>query len=156
MKKHRHDQAGFHHIVILLMVLVIESIGFVGYRVVKTNKKSAYSQAGSASVPSQTAEEAGKSLSNNYCKGSGATTFTHLPMYASDFSILIAYGVTVGGHVTPVDHQYFSPTVFNSPKDKYPVYAMADSQITNIEVHPTRIRLVFTVSCTFIYYYDLL
>ena len=65
----------------------------------------------------------------------------------------------IGGHVTPIDHQYFSPTVFNSPRDTYPVYAMADAVITDIQPRTTsrgtEYRLVFAHSCTFLYYYDL-
>jgi hypothetical protein len=146
-----------------MVIIVIAAIGFVGYRVIKnqgSDKKTSTILSSNAS-PEDKAIAAGKSLSNNKCQGTGETTFTHLPMNAGDFSLLIPYGLMVGGHVTPIDHQYFSPTVFNSAKDTYPVYAMADSQITDIEVHPPengsngRIRMVFTVSCTFFYYYDL-
>lgn len=154
--KHKHNQAGIAHLLMLLVLLVvIGCIGFAGWQVYRQNKnknQNSYASTGVASDPTQ----AGKQLSSNYCKDSGETTFTHLPMNANDFSMLIPYGLTAGGHVTPIDHQYFSPTNFHSAKDTYPVYAMADAQITNIEVHPTRIRLVFTVSCTFLYYYDLL
>jgi len=159
------NQKGFAHVVFLLVfLLVIGAVGFAGWHIVSQRKgggntisKILTSDASS----DEKALQAGKSLSGGRCNGSGETTFTHLPMDADDFNILIPYGATVGGHVTPIDHQYFSPTVFNSPKDKYPVYAMADSTITNIEVHPPergsngRIRLVFVVSCTFLYYYDL-
>jgi len=143
---------------LLIAVVVIAVVGFAGYRVVHKHKSTVNN-----SSPAQTSTSnddkaiaAGRQLSSNQCHGTGETSFTHLPMNADDFSILIPYGVTTGGHVTPVDHQYFSPTIFNSAKDKYPVYAMADAKITSIEVHPTRIRLVFSVSCTFFYYYDLL
>ncbi len=154
----KHKQYGFGHIGLLLMILVVVVVGFAGYKVATKHKGSVNTATINTAVTSgdDKAITAGRQLSNNYCKGTGETTFTHLPMNASDFSLLIPYGLTVGGHVTPIDHQYFSPTVFNSPKDTYPVYAMADSTITNIEVHPTRTRLVFTVSCTFFYYYDLL
>ena len=149
------NKKGFAHpFLLLIFIAVLAAIGFAGYRVVH---KAALDTETETSTPTPgDSLAAGKQLSSGYCKGTGETTFTHLPMDAGDFSMLIPYGLTVGGHVTPIDHQYFQPTVFNSPKDKYPVYAMADSQITNIEVHPTRIRLVFTVSCNFFYYYDLL
>ncbi len=160
--KLKRDERGFHHVILVMVVIVVLAIGFVGWRVVKskqTKTPSAILQSNASD--DEKAVAAGKSLSNNQCKGSGDTTFTHLPMNVADFSILIPYGVTVGGHVTPVDHQYFSPTDFHSAKDKYPVYAMADAKITDIEVHPPengsngRVRMVFTVSCTFLYYYDL-
>lgn len=153
----KHKQNGFGHLGVLLAVVVIAVIGFAGYKIYSKNKHTVSNATTNASAPAdQKAISAGRQLSSNYCKGSGETTFTHLPMNEADFSFLIPYGLTVGGHVTPIDHQYFTPTVFNSAKDTYPVYAMADSQITSVEIHPTRIRLVFTVSCTFFYYYDLL
>lgn len=161
--KLKRDENGSHHIALILAIVVIGLVGFAGWRVYKShnNKKSSSAILNSNASDQDKALAAGKSLSSGYCKGSGDGQFTHLPMNAADFSILIPYGLTVGGHVTPIDHQYFQPTVFQSPKDKYPVYAMADALITNIEVHPPengsngRIRLVFSVSCTFFYYYDL-
>ena len=101
--------------------------------------------------------EAGKKLSGGQCQGEGVPyKLSVSPMKLSDFSHIEPYGLMIGGHVTPIDHQYFSPAVFNSPKDAYPVFAMADSKLVYIEPHPTRNRLIFSVSCTFFYYYDLL
>jgi len=107
------------------------------------------------------AVKAGQQLSNNQCKGTGPGVLTHSPMDPEDFSLIIPYGATIGGHVTPIDHQYFSPQDYRSPVDTYEVYAMADSTIVDIgtrtnTVHPaTEYRLVFSLSCTFFYYYDL-
>ncbi|HSX23924.1 MAG TPA: hypothetical protein VLE74_02375 [Candidatus Saccharimonadales bacterium] len=163
--KLKRNQQGSHHILIPLVIIVVVAVGFVGWRVAAKQKAKSNSSPSKILQSNASSDEkaiaAGKSLSNNQCKGTGETTFTHLPMNAADFSILIPYGETVGGHVTPIDHQYFSPTDFHSVKDKYPVYAMADALMTDIEVHPPengsngRIRMVFTVSCTFLYYYDL-
>jgi len=103
--------------------------------------------------------QAGKKLSNNMCTGTGSKELTQLPMNQDDFAMILPYGLMIGGHVTPIDHQYFSPTVFNSPRDTYPVYAMADAKITEITPRTndrgTEYRFVFTISCTFFYYYDL-
>lgn len=112
-------------------------------------------------------ETAGKSLTNNRCSGSDKPKLTRLPMDSQDYALILPYGLMVGGHVTPIDHQYFSPTVFDSPPDTYPVYAMADSYLVDIGTrqHPgqgrnknltiTDYRLVFSVSCRLLYYYDL-
>lgn len=100
---------------------------------------------------------AGRQLSNNQCQEEGVPyKLSVSPMKMEDFSHIEPYGLMIGGHVTPIDHQYFSPTIFDSPKDAYPVFAMADSKLVNIEPHPTRTRLIFSVTCTFFYYYDLL
>jgi len=164
LSRQSRRSAGFTHpILFLFFILVVAVLGFAGWKVYKKNQPpsgtSKILNSGASAIDK--AVTAGKTLSGNRCSGTGDTTFTHLPMNASDFSILVPYGVTVGGHVTPVDHQYFSPANFHSAKDTYPVYAMADSKITNIEVHPPengsngRIRMIFTVSCNFLYYYDL-
>lgn len=105
------------------------------------------------------AVRAGKQLTYNNCTGSGPRELTRLPMDESDYAMILPYGLMVGDHVTPIDHQYFSPTVFDSPRDTYPVYAMADSKIAEISQRTndrgTEYRFVFTMSCTFLYYYDL-
>ncbi len=105
------------------------------------------------------AQKAGKELSNNKCSGTGPGTLTHSPMDAEDFSIIIPYGLTAGGHVTPIDHQYFSPKDYKSARDSYEVYAMADSRLVDIGPRTTdrgtEYRMVFSMTCTFLYYYDL-
>lgn len=112
------------------------------------------------------AVKAGKILSHNSCEGTGSVTLTHLPMKEQDFAFLIPYGLVVGAHVTPIDHQYFSPTVFNSPRDTYEVRAMADGVIVDIQRRSggslpgassssEEYRIVFMHTCTFFTYYDL-
>ncbi len=106
------------------------------------------------------AVKAGKVIARNQrCEGNEAGKLTRLPMDETDYSMIIPYGLMVGGHVTPIDHQYFSPAVFDSPRDAYPVYAMADSTIVDISERTnergTEYRFVFMMSCTFFYYYDL-
>lgn len=113
------------------------------------------------------ADRAGKQLSGGRCEGTDKPKLTDLPMNIEDFSMILPYGLVVGGHVTPIDHQYFSPTNFQSAPDTYDVYAMADARIVDIGTrqHPgfgpnanltvTDYRLVFTISCRLFYYYDL-
>lgn len=81
--------------------------------------------------------------------------------------MILPYGLMVGGHVTPIDHQYFSPTDFQSAPDTYNVYAAADATIVDIGTRQhsgfgnyanqtvTDYRIVFAISCRLLYYYDL-
>lgn len=115
------------------------------------------------------AEVAGQEISGGNCSGSGPGTLSHSAMDPTDFSFIIPYGLMVGGHVTPIDHQYYSPASMQSARDAYPVYAMGDATLVMIEHrtsgggdnqhvidNPTNeYRLIFTQSCTFLYYYDL-
>ena len=106
------------------------------------------------------AERAGRDLAGGKCTGKGPGLLTASPMRPEDFSIIVPYGLVVGGHVTPIDHQYFAPRDFRSARDAYPVYAMADSRLVDIQPRTnergTEYRMVFSMTCTFLYYYDLL
>lgn len=106
--------------------------------------------------------KAGEILSNKQCEGKGVPyKLSASPMKMEDFTHIIPYGLVVGGHVTPIDHQYFSPSNYKSPLDAYEVRAMADSKIVEIGTRKnqsqpaTEYRMVFSISCTFFYYYDL-
>lgn len=120
-----------------------------------------------ALTASQIATAEGKKLTNNQCTGTDKPKLTKLPMRLQDTGFLIPYGIMVGGHVTPVDHMYVSPKVFNSKPSTYNVYAMVDSHIVDIGTRQhtgqgqnknltvTDYRLIFSVSCHLLYYYDL-
>ncbi|MEK9201251.1 MAG: hypothetical protein AAB909_04750 [Patescibacteria group bacterium] len=142
-------------IVIGVIVVVLVIMGVVVY----AGKSPVTKISEMISSGSSEAETKGKELSGGKCEGMEKLKLTHLPMQYEDFSMIIPYGLVVGDHVTPIDHQYFSPTVFRSPRDKYEVYAMADARLVSIEprVKPeyTEYRLVFSMSCRVFYYYDL-
>ncbi|MGD8373953.1 MAG: hypothetical protein PVI21_03795 [Candidatus Woesebacteria bacterium] len=106
------------------------------------------------------AVQAGKNLSHQACTGEDVTNKLSVsPMKPEDFNIVVPYGLVVGAHVTPIDHQYFTPKDYNSPVDAYEVYAMGDAHIVDISARTRpfgeEYRLVFSVSCTYFYYYDL-
>lgn len=111
------------------------------------------------------AVKAGRQLSDGKCEGEGSVTLTNSPMKADDFAMIIPYGAVIDGHVTPIDHQYFSPADFNSKPDTYPVYALADGRITQISHRSESVgskgkpsndyRFVFAHTCTFLTYFDL-
>lgn len=148
-------QKGFTHILLIILLIVSIVISLIIFT--KANSKSSVTNTNPSSNLTAKAIQAGKKLSSNQCSGEGVPyKLSVSPMRADDFSYIEPYGLMIGGHVTPIDHQYFSPTIFHSPKDTYEVYAMADSKLVSIENHPTRNRLIFSVSCTLFYYYDLL
>ncbi len=96
------------------------------------------------------------------CAGDGTTTLSS-PMKMEDVGIVIPMGLVVGGHVTPIDHMYFQPTVFQSEPDTYDVYADADGIITSIGVEPEnpdnkykKIRIIIMHTCDFYSIYNLL
>ena len=72
------------------------------------------------------------------------------------------------GQAQPIDHQYFAPKNWGSPRDSYEVRAPADGYITQIEHrtsdysnfthgHATdEYRIVIAHTCTFLSYFDLI
>jgi len=103
------------------------------------------------------AVKAGKKFSAGDCEGEGPVVLGTSPMKETDFSTLIPYGLMVGAHVTPIDHQYFDPMDRSLGRDSYEVYAMADGKIIDISWRESNdeYRLVFMHTCTFFTYFDL-
>lgn len=145
-------------VLILIFIFTITFVIASRSRIKKegNNSQSWYPTTGPAS---DAAYQEGKNLSNGQCQGMEIRKLGTLPMKYEDFSMIIPYGLVTGDHVTPIDHQYFSPAVFDSPRDAYPVYAMAEAHIVDIQprVKPgyTEYRFVFSLSCRLFYYYDL-
>lgn len=106
--------------------------------------------------------------SQGKCEGEGTTTFTYSPMKIEDIGEILPYGIMIDGHVMPTSHGYFYPALFNSPRDAYPVFAIADGVIVNVSHRGVFIgdnprdavtdeyQMYFEHSCTFYTYYDLL
>lgn len=107
--------------------------------------------------------------SQGRCQGEGMVKFGTLPMKAEDFSVYLPYGLVTDAHVTPIDHGYFSPTVFNSPRDTYEVRAIADGVIVQIgsrskvigdqnhnQAKATEYRLDIEHTCDLYSYFDLI
>lgn len=123
------------------------------------------SNTGERQISDSEAVKAGKELAGGKCDGTGSVKLTASPMKSEDIAMIIPYGLTVDGHVTPIDHQYFSPADFNSKPNSYEVRALADGRITEIGHRGETVgnkgkasndyRFVFSHSCTFLTYFDL-
>lgn len=110
----------------------------------------------------------GERVDNWGCSGSGTVMFGAPPMDIKDIGMVLPLGGVVGAHVTPIDHMYFSPVIFNSPRDAYEVFAIADGVITTISRRSFHVsdenngapkepeyQLKFWHSCDFASYFDL-
>lgn len=106
--------------------------------------------------------------SHGTCQGQGPVRYTVAPMRPEDIGTIIPLGAMVGGHVTPIDHQYYTPKDLAAGPYAYDVYAPADGAIVHIQ-HRTSLegsaeqprryddyRVVIEHSCTFWTYYDLI
>lgn len=110
--------------------------------------------------------EAGKRLTRGNCEGKGAEKLSVSPMNLEDIGVLIPYGSTTGGHVTPIDHLYFYPADFESAPDTYEVYAQADGTIYYLDENKYFVEesaevegdyaIKFSQTCTHLYWYGLL
>jgi len=146
-------------ILVIIMIIVIGIISVLKTQLSHSDQNSNHDTGKNTTTSSGTAISDGQNLSNHQCEGTDKKMLTHLPMSYDDFAFVLPYGLMIDGHVTPIDHQYFSPTIFNSPRDSYPVYAMADAKIVSLEPRTTdrgtEYRIVFSISCKLFYYYDL-
>lgn len=167
--KHKQNRLGFHHIGLLLIVLVIAVIGLVGWRVVNKSSSSDSTSSRNLSQPTASSSEAeaqGKKYSNNTCQGNEVKKLDHLPLDAEAITSVLPYGGAVAAHIMPISHAYIWPGGFGGPRDKYNVYAMADSVLFSISSRSinvdtgaskmTEYQLNFAVSCVEFYYYDLI
>lgn len=151
--------------------VVVIVCGMVIFGLVKNDRDSyrdtdfTYSDQGERQISDSEAVKAGKQLAGGKCEGSGPVKLSSSPMKSEDIAMIIPYGLVVDGHVTPIDHQYFSPAVFNSAPNTYEVRALADGRITEISHRGETVgnkgkasndyRFVFAHSCTFLTYFDL-
>lgn len=152
LKTHTRQQ-GFVHIGLFMIVLVLIIIGGVGFLV--------FSKQGEKNGNYQDQAEASWTKG---CNSDNRVQMTNLPMNISDVKSFTPYGLTAGAHVTPIDHLYFYPK--DGPRDKYPVYAMADGFITEITSRginvdtgaqrPPEYRYMIQHSCETISYFDLI
>lgn len=165
--KSAKSQSGFAHpLFLLFFVAVIAIVCFAGYSVVHKSKQTKSSGQQSHNITSADSNSddpvtKGKSLSGGYCSGMGSKPLTHAPMDMKDVDNIQPMGLMVGGHVTPVDHEYYSPMGGNSsPVDAYPVYADADGTLAVVEYanDGTKIAWWATIahSCTFLSNYNLM
>lgn len=170
--KHLGYKKGFSAILVIVsVVLIVAAGGFFGFQVFKKiTLQDNYQPFDLKTVTSS----AGKTnpfnrrYSQGKCQGEGITTFTHSPMNIEDIGSIEPYGIMVDAHVIPTSHGYFSPANFQSERDAYPVYAIADGVIVHIAHRGQFIgddnkgkvtdeyQMYFEHSCTFYSYYDLL
>ena len=157
------NQKGFH-LLPLLIATVLAGIGFMGYRVMQRNDTGSKSADSTAKGAAKDVGEQEKQWLKS-CKGEGRVQMQKSPMNLGDVGMILPLGLTAGAHVTPIDHLYFSPIEFNSPRDKYPVYAMADGYIVEVtsrsvnvdtgQARPPEYRIIMQHSCQTISYFDL-
>ncbi|MDO8429240.1 MAG: hypothetical protein Q7S88_01295 [Candidatus Daviesbacteria bacterium] len=157
---------------IILLVIIVGVGGFFGFQKLKENSLNNHSQENFQAFDNK--QVSGKSnpfnqrYSRGKCQGEGTVKFTHLPMKIEDIGQVEPYGIMVDAHVIPTSHGYISPINFQSERDAYPVYAIADGFIVNVSHRGENVgdtktdrvtdeyQMYFEHSCTFYTYYDLL
>src|SRR5882672_6613636 len=135
MKQTHKDQHGFGHVILFALIIIVGFACFAAFKVVsdhnKPNEPKGGGNLGSATSTDPVAK--GKSLSNGQCRGEGSSKLTHAPMDVKDVSTIEPMGLMIGGHVTPVDHEYYYQKDKNAAYDTYPVYADGDGIITAVQ-----------------------
>ena len=161
---------GFSALILIFVVLIIIVVGVFGHFASKknTNQNAQSSDIKTTSLSKTKSNPFNESYSQGKCQGEGTLTFTHSPMKIEDIREIKPYGIMTDGHVLPTSHGYFYPAEFNSARDKYPVYAIADGVIVRISHRGAFIgdnsrdritdeyQMYFEHSCSLYSYYDLL
>ncbi len=96
------------------------------------------------------------------CSGKGPVTFTHPPMQIDKIETISPLGQMIGGHVTPIDHGYYSaktwePGKRNDVSKFVDVFAPAAGVITSVRSMPSEFAssdigdyyIVLQYTCTF-------
>lgn len=158
------NQRGIAHVIaVVLGFVVLGGIGFAGYTVMQKNKtKDEHPKVYSDSKQYSTgAVDRGKYLSKNNCNGEGSKKLGSGPMKPADIGVIEPMGLVAGGHVTPVDHQYYYGKNSKAAPNTYDVFAPSDGTLVTVEVRPKGrpgvydVRGVISYSCTFFSYFDL-
>ncbi len=142
-----------------LIIVIVVGGGTVA--AVQISAKKQFASSGGVTTTESEAIKAGKRLANNHCDGSGSVPLTSGPMKPAQIGVILPYGLTVGGHVTPIDHQYYWAK--NNVINANDVLALADGTMVDIEYRdhhgqgstPGDYRVVISYTCTFFSYFDL-
>ena len=72
--------------------------------------------------------------SKGKCEGNGTVQFGFPPMKPEDIAFIIPLGDMTGGHVTPIDHQYYYPVNWRmqNPRQEVGLYAPAAGYVVEI------------------------
>lgn len=155
-------QRGFSVIFVIIGIVILAGTVITGLKAVDIYKQSLR--------PDGLKQQTGKSLgfappgssNNKDCKE--PPKFTVSPLRTSDLKLIVPLGRMSDSHVTPTDHQYWSPTSVKFGNDNtklpaiYDIYSPADGTIVQAENH-TQVysdvnapkindwRLIITHSC---------
>jgi hypothetical protein len=158
----KHDQKGFAHVgLLLLVVVVVGAVGFTGYTLYKKKNPAHPKVASDSKQYASDPVSRGKYLSKDNCSGEGSKKLGSGPMRPADIGIIEPMGLVAGGHVTPVDHEYYYAKNQSAPKSTYDVLTPASGTLVTVEVRPKGapgvydVRGVISYSCTFFSYFDL-
>jgi hypothetical protein len=164
----KRNQEGFAHLIVFLLVLVVLAVsGFALWRLYKTHGPLPTADVSGNTISYD--QSASRQLTNGSCQGAGSVRIGP-PMKLDQVSFVLPYGEVVGGHVTPIDHQYYNGLDVHALRDTYDVIAPADGQIVNIQHRGNKVhtpahtvdqpssdeyRIVMAHTCSFLTYVDL-
>src|SRR4030088_1749263 len=130
-KQKQNQQTGFHVFELVIALVVVGIIGLVGWWVFN---RQAHIIPGSTAVTKNGVtydKTTSDSLTHHQCSGAGSVKIVP-PMKLDQVSFILPYGLVVGGHVTPVDHQYYNGLDVHALRDTYDVVAPADGHLIEI------------------------
>lgn len=157
MNTSQSQRSGFAHLFLIIIVIgvIIAGLVFYAFSNKKERKENSKDPGTNSSQFSSDAVTKGKYLSGDQCEGQGSKKLGSAPMGTADIGNIQPLGLVAGGHVTPVDHQYYYGKNLRAAPNTYDVLAPADGTLVSIEARGNAIRGVISYSCTFFSYFDL-
>lgn len=121
-----------HPFFLLIIVIVLGVVGLAGWQVYKKNLAPLPNKSASGATVNYD-QEVSRQLTDGHCNGAGPVSIGP-PMPLDQVSFILPYGLVTGGHVTPVDHQYYNGLLANKAlRDTYDVIAPADGTLISIQ-----------------------
>jgi hypothetical protein len=126
MKQHKRlGQKGFHHVMLMLALVVIAVVGFAAFRVI-TNKKNPSNSSSNIPPP----DDQGPNYKALPACGEGSV-LTKSPMDLSKIDTISPLGsINPPEHTIPTDHNYFMYH-YERPDEQYDMVAPANAVITS-------------------------
>ena len=101
--------------------------------------------------------------SNRGCVGKGTAAFAYPPMRIEEIQIIEPIGLMIGGHVTPIDHGYYTAKTWipgesrEDPSKFVDIFAPASGTVTSVQSMPSEYssssigdyRIVIHHTCSF-------
>lgn len=129
------NQAGFHLLYVVVVLVIIGAIALVGWRVAGTQRGDSGGKSHQAAV---NRNDLFVQQYGNNCDDKPSPAFTSSPIATDQVGYIIPMGQMSDGHVTPTDHVYVAPLNPDAADNSYNVVMPADGKVVYVAAMPAQ------------------